>query len=177
MVKIYMNKKIFIFIAIILTLIAIYLLVTSKSVKAPNTEAKHEKNPVIEIPKSKVPSKWQDNGIFKDYYEQAYEKLETLTLDEKIGQLFLISYPSSNPVEILQQNQFSGYLFFQKDFKGKTESQVKNMMANLQEVSKIPIFTAVDEEGGIVVRISSNPNLASSKFLSPMDLYEKRWIC
>ena len=45
------------------------------------------------------------------------------------------------------------------------------MISLLQENSKIPLLTAVDEEGGTVVRISSNPELASSKFLSPRELY------
>ena len=46
------------------------------------------------------------------------------------------------------------------------------MMKELQEVSKIPILTAVDEEGGAVVRVSSNPNLRSEKFKSSKELYQ-----
>ena len=45
------------------------------------------------------------------------------------------------------------------------------MIKNVQEASKIPLLTAVDEEGGNVVRVSSNPNLASQKFSSPRELY------
>ena len=59
----------------------------------------------------------------------------------------------------------------EKDFRDKTKPEVKEMINNLQNVSKVPILTAVDEEGGTVVRVSSNPNLASSKFESPRDLY------
>ena len=136
-----------------------------------------QENPTINSIPNEMPLEWQDNGIFKNYYEQAYKKMQTLTQDEKIGQLFLISYPSTDQVAILKQYQFGGYLFFEKDFMGKTSSQVKTMISNLQKVSKVPLLTAADEEGGTVVRISSNPNLASSKFLSPMDLYKKRRIC
>ena len=39
-------------------------------------------------------------------------------------------------------------------------------------LTNIPLLTAVDEEGGNVVRVSSNPNLASSPFLSPRQLYQ-----
>ena len=186
-----MHKKIFVFIVILFILTVICVFVFKK---APNntitnnenftTDTSQDENSIIntieqEEPtiKSKIPLKWQDNGIFKNYYNKAYEKLKTLTQDEKIGQLFLISYPSSNQVEILKQYQFGGYLFFEKDFMGKTESQVKTRISNLQKVSKVPLLTAADEEGGTVVRISSNPNLAKSKFLSPMDLYKKRRIC
>lgn len=179
-----MHKKIFVFIVILFILTVICVFVFKK---APNnissndeediTDTTQQEEPITEALQSKVPIAWQDNGIFKDYYEQAYRELQTLTQDEKIGQLFLISYPSNNQIETLKQYQFGGYLFFEKDFKGKTETEVKTMITNLQKVSKIPILTAVDEEGGIVVRVSSNTNLAQSKFLSPMDLYQKRRIC
>lgn len=126
--------------------------------------------------KTKIPEEWQENGIFSNQEEQAYKKLQTLTIDEKIAQLLLVTYPSQNPVQTLEKYQFGGYVFFAKDFENKTEKQVKEMLAKLQKVSKIPIITAVDEEGGKVVRISSNKNLAKSKFLSPKQLYQKRWL-
>lgn len=180
-----MHKKIFVFIVILFILTVVICVFVFK--KSPNNtivndeeyiiDSTQQEEPTIDDLQSKIPLEWQDNGIFKDYYEHAYEKLQTLTQDEKIGQLFLISYPSNNQIEILKQYQFGGYLFFEKDFKGKTENEVKTMIANLQKVSKIPLLTAVDEEGGTVVRISSNRNLAQSKFLSPMDLYQKRRIC
>ena len=46
------------------------------------------------------------------------------------------------------------------------------MIKDLQKNSKIPLLTAVDEEGGKVVRVSSNPNLASTPFKSPSELYK-----
>ena len=94
-----------------------------------------------------------------------------MTLDEKIAQLLLVRYPENNATEILKENQFAGYLFFAKDFKDKTKEEVTNMISSLQQVSKIPILTAVDEEGGIVVRVSSNKNLRKERFQSPRDLY------
>lgn len=118
-----------------------------------------------------IPAEYKDNGIFSDYYELAYNKLKELTLDEKIGQLLLIRYPDSNQKEILKEYGFSGYVFFEKDFAGKTKEEIVSMINNLEEVSKIPIITAVDEEGGKVVRISNNTNLRDSKFLSPSELY------
>lgn len=119
-----------------------------------------------------IPMTWQDNGIFSKYYTLANNKLKTMSLDEKIGQLFLVRYPDTNAKEDLQKYQFGGYVFFAKDFKDKTEKQVQDMMKELQQVSKIPLLTAVDEEGGTVVRVSSNPNLVSSKFKSSQELYK-----
>lgn len=112
------------------------------------------------------------SGIFNAYEQKANQKLQTMTLDEKISQLFLVRFPNSNAKEILKQYQFGGYIFFAKDFKDKTKQQVIDTMKELQKVANIPILTAVDEEGGIVVRVSSNSNLAKSKFKSPMELYQ-----
>lgn len=116
---------------------------------------------------------WDSNGMFKKYYTLANNKLNTLTLDEKIGQLFLVRYPDANQISLLQKYNFAGYIFYEKNFTDKTKSQVVNMMSELQNAAKIPILTAVDEEGGSVVRVSSNPNLVNSKFLSPSELYNE----
>lgn len=119
-----------------------------------------------------IPDSYLDNGIFKDYYILAYNKLKTLSLDEKIAQVLLVRYPDSNQKEQLKKHQFGGYVFFEKDFKDKSETEVKKMMKDLQEVSNIPILTAVDEEGGKVVRISSNNQLISEKYKSSSELYQ-----
>ena len=118
-----------------------------------------------------VPSSWNDNGIFSQFYKLAYADVQKLTLDEKIAQLLLVSRPTVNDVQILQQYQFGGILFFGADFRNKNKTQVIDMVNNLQDVSKIPLITAVDEEGGTVVRVSSNTLLYPSKFKSPRDLY------
>ena len=118
-------------------------------------------------------SKWAETELFYKSYSDAEKKLNSLSQDEKIGQLFLVRYPETDAlaIEILKKYKFGGYLLFARDFKGKTESQVKNMIKSLQDNSNIPLLIAVDEEGGTVVRVSSNPNLATSKFKSPQELY------
>lgn len=120
-----------------------------------------------------IPKDWLDDGIFSDYYVMAYNQLKKLSLDEKIGQLFLARYPSDNAKAIndLKTYKLGGYIFFEVDFKDKTKEEVINMTSNIQKNATIPLLTAVDEEGGKVVRISSNPKLVSEKFKSPRELY------
>lgn len=120
-----------------------------------------------------LPDVYNDKGIFSTYYLLAYDKLKTLTIDEKIGQLLLARYPDSNQIDDMKKYNMGGYVFFAKDFKDKTKSEVVDMIRNLQKNSKIPLLTAVDEEGGSVVRVSSNPNLANSPFKSPSVLYKQ----
>ena len=115
----------------------------------------------------------EDSGIFSKYYSKAYEKLKKMTLDEKISQILLVRYPDENQKEILTNYQFGGYIFFARDFNGKNKEQIKNEIDGLQAISKIPLLTAVDEEGGSVVRVSSNPNLRSKRFKSSRELYNE----
>lgn len=110
-------------------------------------------------------------GIFGEYYEKASEKLDTLTLEEKIAQLFVIGNSSSTNYTELEKYQFGGYLFFKDFFNGKTEGQIKTLIQNYQTASKIPLLIAVDEEGGNVVRVSSNKNLSVTPFKSPSEIY------
>ena len=65
------------------------------------------------------------------------------------------------------------YLFFERDFKNKTEEEVKKEISELQDATDIPLLIAVDEEGGVVVRASSNKKLSNKKFKSPRELYEE----
>jgi len=129
--------------------------------------------PLIIIPKDKVdiappntvvPAEWYDYGIFSEYYNQAYEKLQTLTLEEKVGQLLVASYTNTSAANNAIQNyHVGGVLFFEDAFTGKTMAQVQSMTGGLQANAKVPLMMAVDEEGGRVVRISPNANLVSAE--------------
>ena len=113
----------------------------------------------------------EKKDVFEDFYIKANEKIGTLSLDEKIGQIFLARYPEKNAIEEQQKYSLGGYILFEKDFKNKTEEEIKTEIQKIQENSKIPLLIAVDEEGGRVVRVSSNQNLANEKFKSPNELY------
>lgn len=104
--------------------------------------------------------------LFKEQYELAEKKLQTLTLKDKISQMLLVTYTTDNIA-----SDYGGILFFEADFKGKTEEQVKEMTKNLTNKSGIPMLTAVDEEGKTfyengeaqgVIRVSSNEELTES---------------
>lgn len=112
-------------------------------------------------------------GLFSNYYSLAYDTLKNMNLDEKIGQILLVSYPGYNASKYISEYHYGGYLFFAKDFNGKNKDGVINMINQVQSVSKIPLLIAVDEEGGGVVRVSSNPLLRSAKFKSPQNLFKE----
>ena len=117
-----------------------------------------------------------DNGIFNEYYEKAYDKLETMTLDEKISQIFLVRVPKEYGTNILEQYQFGGYLLFGRDVTNITKEGLIEKISNYQRVSKIPSIIAIDEEGGTISRLNSNSNIVPNPFPSPMELYKEGGI-
>lgn len=116
-----------------------------------------------EVDASRIPVDYQDDGVFSDYYVDAYRKLNKMTLEEKVGQLIMAHHNQANAVEGVIKYNLGGYTYFEADFLGKTEEAVKKMIADEQAASKIPLITAVDEEGGRVVRIASNTSLVSEE--------------
>ena len=122
---------------------------------------------------SSLPKEYRDDGIFQDYYVSAYETLQTLSLEEKVGQMILARLEEEEAIHGVQQYHLGGFVLFGRDFKDKTKEQVQQMIKTIQEASSLPLFMAVDEEGGTVVRISSNPLLAESRFLSPQNIYRQ----
>lgn len=120
-----------------------------------------------------IPASWNDNGMFSEFYEMAYMKLKKLSLEEKIGQIFLVRVPENNKISDLKKYQFGGYLLFARDFTGKTKDEVIKMVDEFQENANIPLLIATDEEGGKVSRLSSNTNLVSSPFKSSSELYKE----
>ena len=98
------------------------------------------------------------------------ERLVSMTLEEKVGQLFWARVPSSHQLEDLQSYHFGGYLLFGRDFQGQTLEDMKALTDRYQVASKIPLLIGSDEEGGTVTRISS---ILDTPFQAPMTLYHQ----
>lgn len=113
------------------------------------------------------------SGIFSVYEDAAQKKLSGMTLEQKVGQVFLLESPSSGAIHTIDEIQPGGYCLLEKDFKGKTAEQVKKSLRSYQSSSKIPMLLSCDEEGGTVVRVSSNPALSAQKFQSPQQVFAK----
>ena len=97
--------------------------------------------------------------------------LNSLTTEEKVGQLFLARCPTLGAVSDIQQYHLGGYILFARNFKNETMESVSNTIASYQAASNIPMLIAVDEEGGTVTRVSRYEAFRSKAFLSPRKLY------
>ncbi len=97
--------------------------------------------------------------------------LAQMTLEEKIGQLFFARVPETDAVADVANYHLGGYILFGRDTKDKTANDLIQAIRNYQAAARIPLLIGVDEEGGSVVRVSSNPHLRAKKFASPQQLY------
>lgn len=104
---------------------------------------------------------------------RAQELLDGMTLEEKVGQMFIARCPETDAAQLAADYHLGGYILFGRDFKDKTAEQVTADIQSYQDAAEIPLLIAVDEEGGTVNRVSSNPNLRSSPFRSPQSLYSE----
>ena len=99
--------------------------------------------------------------------------MDSLTLEQKVGQIFLARCPETGAAEAVQQYHLGGFVLFDRDFEGETSSSMAQKIAGDQGVSHIPLLIAVDEEGGTVNRVSSHKAFRAYPFPSPRALYTK----
>ncbi len=104
-------------------------------------------------------------------------KVNSLTLEEKVAQLFIITpealtgYNHVTKAGDVTKEAFFNYPVGGIILMGKNienPEQLKSMTENLQLISKerldLPMFISTDEEGGQVARIASNPNFNVKKY-------------
>ena len=97
--------------------------------------------------------------------------LAALSTEEKVGQLFFPRCPAESAAEDVRTYRLGGYVLFGRDFKNKSAEDVVASIAAYQSAADIPLLIGADEEGGTVVRVSSNPALRAEKFPSPQQVY------
>lgn len=97
--------------------------------------------------------------------------LDSMTVEEKVGQLFLARCPGASALEDIETYHLGGYILFGQDTAGQTHESLSATIESFQAASPIPLLIAVDEEGGTVCRISSQPAFRASRFPSPRDAY------
>ncbi|AZN37810.1 beta-N-acetylhexosaminidase [Iodobacter ciconiae] len=89
----------------------------------------------------------------------ATELLQSLTLSQKIAQLFMVGFdglvPNLHIEEMLREHQIGGVILFRRNVE--TPSQLAALNLRLQQInaeqSQVPLLIGTDQEGGMVMRI------------------------
>ena len=112
----------------------------------------------------------------------AQQLLETMTLREKVCQLFVV-FPvnlagpdqvteAGEPTRLaLEQYPVGGLIYDRTNMAGK--EQVRDMLAAVQSYSRIPLLLACDEEGGMVNRLMAT---VGTTYIGPMLQYKDQGV-
>ena len=98
--------------------------------------------------------------------------MESMTLEEKVGQMFLARCPENTAQEDVDRFHLGGYVLFGRDFENQSPDTIRSTLGTYQQRSRIPLLLAVDEEGGTVCRVSSRKEFRPEPFPAPRRLYE-----
>lgn len=137
------------------------------------------KEETTEVPLSSLPEPAETarQPTEEELREEAIDRLISgMTLEEKLGQMFLAAYSGDSTAEILNRYHFGGFILFAKDFESETPDSIAADLAALQESAEYGLILAVDEEGGTVTRISKFTQYRTEPFRSPRDLYNSGGI-
>lgn len=102
----------------------------------------------------------------------------SLSVEQKIAQLFMVGIDSQNTKEaeqFVQQNLTGGIILLTKNFQN--ENQTRDLINKLQSASRegvgVPLFISVDQEGGGVSRVpfSDVESTSQTETISPAQAY------
>ncbi|WP_246582648.1 beta-N-acetylhexosaminidase [Clostridium mobile] len=86
------------------------------------------------------------------------EELNKLTLEEKIGQMFIIKIEgqeiNENTMKLIRDYKVGGVILFQNNIKDSSQLlKLTNSIKEYNRENPIPLFISIDEEGGRVTRM------------------------
>lgn len=101
-------------------------------------------------------NKEQINNEEGKVVDKVKEKLDTMTLNEKIGQLFIVGFEGdtiNDEIKDLVSNQHvGGVIYFSRNVVDS--NQIINLNNEIKSLENdIPLFISIDEEGGLVSRV------------------------
>lgn len=143
------------------------LLLTGCGVSAPQTEES-----TISVPETTLPVVTEGNTVPTVAPDPVQELLDSMSLEEKVGQLFLARCDDSVALLDIQTFHLGGFVLFGADFDDQTPESMAQKLQSYQSAAKYPMLMAVDEEGGTVNRISRLKAFRSSPFPSARSSYE-----
>ena len=152
-------KKVLVLLLLVVVGVAVYAVVT-------DTQEEGQTNEIEKNNEQKEENK-TDGELEPNSVDPIAEKMEEMTLDEKIGQLFISGMEGTEMTDetaaMIEENALGGVILFQPNLEEPDRSlQLVNDLKQLEEANDIPLFISVDQEGGQVERLPGLPPLKSA---------------
>ena len=118
-------------------------------------------------------NKTDEQSISETADEKTVEKImKDMTLSDMVYQMMFVTPEAITKVgnvvqageatkKAIEKYPVGGIVYFSANFESR--DQTVKMIENTKSFSKIPLFISVDEEGGLVSRLGSNPNMGVEK--------------
>lgn len=107
------------------------------------------------------------------YEQRALEILKTMSIEEKVGQMFFVRCRKNTAELDLEKYYLGGYILFDEDIKGQTKDTLKAALESYQNHSGLKLLIGIDEEGGTINRLSKYTAFRKVPFYSPKALYDE----
>ncbi len=110
-----------------------------------------EKDPVKSVP------------VAQEHTQETLEEkvtriVENMTLQEKIGQLLIVGFDSTQVNEhiqtMIEKYHVGGVILYDRNME--TSKQVTSLTSELQTLSSLPLYISIDQEGGSIVRMKDH---------------------
>lgn len=165
------RKKIYIFFLFLIVTVVIFITLRPTII---NTAIDHNQAPIASSPPAEeqpLNSTSEDyerqeetgtSGIESDsdQIDQIDQIINTLTVDEKIGQLFIFGFEGkqfSDAKQLqlwIEKHHIGNFIVFKRNIE--SNKQLESLISELDEYNKashIPIWVGIDQEGGVVNRL------------------------
>lgn len=124
-----------------------------------NTVENKKRNEKIDKKKNNISVKLNSKDNLNHEKDVLMEKVNGMTLEEKIGQLLIVGFEGTSinyDIEnYIEDYKVGGFIFFSRNIKSADESfELINDIKEKNTQNDIPLFISIDEEGGRVNRLS-----------------------
>ena len=176
---------IIIIIELIVLLICVGILLMSRSKKLAGNKGEAELSSATELtieevttgePTTEEPTTEDPQVVYERAVdERAEEILNSMSMEEKLYQLFIVTPEQLTGAPIVTQagdatksaletQPVGGIIYFAQNIVSR--NQCVEMIENTKSYAKYGLFISVDEEGGRVARVGSNPAMGTTSFSS-----------
>ncbi len=129
------------------------------------------------------PEQRENNNPIKKTYENTI--IESMNLNEKIGQLIIVGFPHGTPeediIDYITIDKVGGFILFKRNYNSFKELyELNSKLKDWNKDNPLPLFISVDEEGGTVSRLPKEgtkiPDAAVFGHINDYELTEKSGI-
>lgn len=114
-----------------------------------------------------------DNGVTE---EQIDDYINNASLEQKVGQMYVSRTPQGygQAENDVSKYNLGGLIVYDADMKGETQQEFKDKMARYQESAQTPLLIGVDQEGGLVSRLTHSGLVSQNgdQFAFPRKQYQ-----